>query len=131
MATHSIILAWRIPWTKDPGRLQSIESQRVRHYWSNLAPIRWLIFFSWSSKVSVSSWVIPQRLGRIPVLPSYHKFWTQIYPLPPITWTGSHSRISWNNYECQSLIDLVLIPLPSLLGLHTLPTHNLRFLSHN
>ena len=31
MATHSSILAWRIPWTKEPGRLQSMESQRVRH----------------------------------------------------------------------------------------------------
>ena len=31
MATHSSILAWRIPWTEDPGRLQSIGSQRVRH----------------------------------------------------------------------------------------------------
>ena len=30
MATHSSILAWRIPWTEEPGRLQSIESQRVR-----------------------------------------------------------------------------------------------------
>ena len=30
-ATHSSILAWRIPWTKEPGRLQSIGSQRVRH----------------------------------------------------------------------------------------------------
>ena len=30
-ATHSSILAWRIPWTEEPGRLQSIESQRVRH----------------------------------------------------------------------------------------------------
>ena len=29
MATHSSILAWRIPWTEEPGRLQSIESQRV------------------------------------------------------------------------------------------------------
>ena len=29
MATHSSILAWRIPWTKEPGRLQSMESQRV------------------------------------------------------------------------------------------------------
>ena len=29
MATHSSILAWRIPWTKKPGRLQSMESQRV------------------------------------------------------------------------------------------------------
>ena len=32
MATHSSILAWRIPWTEEPGRLQSIGSQRVRHY---------------------------------------------------------------------------------------------------
>ena len=31
MATHSSILAWRIPWTEEPGGLQSIESQRVRH----------------------------------------------------------------------------------------------------
>ena len=30
MATHSSILAWRIPWTEEPGRLQSMESQRVR-----------------------------------------------------------------------------------------------------
>ena len=29
-ATHSSILAWEIPWTEDPGRLQSMESQRVR-----------------------------------------------------------------------------------------------------
>ena len=31
MATHSSILAWRISWSEDPGKLQSIESQRVRH----------------------------------------------------------------------------------------------------
>ena len=31
MATHSIILAWEIPWTEEPGRLQSMGSQRVRH----------------------------------------------------------------------------------------------------
>ena len=31
MATHSSILAWRIPWTEDPGRLQSMGSQRVRY----------------------------------------------------------------------------------------------------
>ena len=31
MATHSSILAWRIPWTEKPGRLQSLGSQRVRH----------------------------------------------------------------------------------------------------
>ena len=31
MATHSSILAWRIPWTEEPGRLQSTGSQRVEH----------------------------------------------------------------------------------------------------
>ena len=31
MATHSSILAWRIPWTKKPGGLQSTGSHRVRH----------------------------------------------------------------------------------------------------
>ena len=31
MAIHSSTIAWRIPWTAEPGGLQSIESQRVRH----------------------------------------------------------------------------------------------------
>ena len=31
MAIHSSILAWRIPWTEEPGGLQSIRSQRVGH----------------------------------------------------------------------------------------------------
>ena len=34
MATHSSILAWEIPWTEEPGGLQSLGSQRVRHYWA-------------------------------------------------------------------------------------------------
>ena len=31
MATHSSVLAWRIPWTEEPGGLQSIGLERVRH----------------------------------------------------------------------------------------------------
>ena len=34
MATYSSILAWKIPWTKQPGRLQSMESQRIGHDWA-------------------------------------------------------------------------------------------------
>ena len=34
MAIHSSILAWRIPWTEEPGGLQSTGSQRVGHYWA-------------------------------------------------------------------------------------------------
>ena len=33
MATHSSILAWKIPWMEEPGRLQSMGSQRVGHDW--------------------------------------------------------------------------------------------------
>ena len=31
MATHSSILAWKIPWTEEPGGLHSMGSQRIRH----------------------------------------------------------------------------------------------------
>ena len=34
MATHSSILAWRIPWIEEPGGLQFMGSQRVRHNWA-------------------------------------------------------------------------------------------------
>ena len=39
MATHSSILAWRIPWLEEPGGLQSTESQTVGHHWAT-----WLHF---------------------------------------------------------------------------------------
>ena len=43
MATHFSILAWEIPWTEKPGRLQSMGSQRVGH---DLAATTTLIFFT-------------------------------------------------------------------------------------
>ena len=39
MVTYSSILAWRIPWTKKPGGLQSTGSQRVRHDWATSLPL--------------------------------------------------------------------------------------------
>ena len=46
MATNSSILAWRIPWTEEPGMLQSMRSQRVRHICTtnihSLRKERWL-----------------------------------------------------------------------------------------
>ena len=35
MATHSSILAWRSPWTEEPGGLQSMGSQRIKHDWES------------------------------------------------------------------------------------------------
>ena len=40
IATHSSILAWRIPWIEKPGRLQFTGSKRVEHDQSNLAPMK-------------------------------------------------------------------------------------------
>ena len=45
MATHSSILAWRIPWTEQPGRLQSMGSQRVRH---DRATHTWRRLYGWN-----------------------------------------------------------------------------------
>ena len=55
MATHSTILAWRIPWTEEPGRLQSKGSHRARNDWDtkhnshrHLSP-KFFTFLNWSS----------------------------------------------------------------------------------
>ena len=45
MATHSSILAWRISWTEEPGGLQSMELQRIRHIWANFT----FTFFTFQS----------------------------------------------------------------------------------
>ena len=37
IATHYSILVWRIPWTQEPGRLESMGSHRVGHDWRDLA----------------------------------------------------------------------------------------------
>ena len=51
MATHSSILAWRITWTEEPGRLQCIGLDRVGYAWSDLAHthILWNDHHDWSS----------------------------------------------------------------------------------
>ena len=54
MAIHSSTLAWKIPWTEEPDRLQSVGSQRVGHDWATsfhftlCCVIRILFIFQWS-----------------------------------------------------------------------------------
>ena len=57
METHSNILAWKIPWTEEPGRLQSMRLQRVRHNWaiSLTFPKRLLIGISISCGIKLFS----------------------------------------------------------------------------
>ena len=57
MATHSSILAWRIPWTEEPGGLQSTGSQRVRQLSTaqHITKIKTLILMCWNWNNSSSS----------------------------------------------------------------------------
>ena len=48
LATHSSTLAWRLPWVEEPGRLQSMGSQRVRHDWAPSLSL--FIFMHWRRK---------------------------------------------------------------------------------
>ena len=68
MATHSSILAWEIPWTENPGRLQSMGSQRVRRNFTSLHFIQMdqgvITHFGISCQVSVSLENHPQNQER-------------------------------------------------------------------
>ena len=46
IATHSSILAWRTPWTEEPGGLQSMGSRRVRHNWATNTQLLYGVFRS-------------------------------------------------------------------------------------
>ena len=59
MATHSSVLAWRIPWMEKPGRLQSMGLHRVGHNWSDLAAAAAACPLSRWCHPSISSSVIP------------------------------------------------------------------------
>ena len=68
-----VFFAWKIPWTAEPGGLQSMGSQRVRHDWSDLALFGFILFgtlFSYQTGISVSS----PRLRKFSVIMSSNNF---------------------------------------------------------
>ena len=91
MVTHSRILAWRIPWTEKPGRLQSIGSQRVRHNWSDLAcsmhgrSLRaWLCFLCFLSVEELKEEIrygMARRYYKNSFMTAQGQLWKQVYKL--------------------------------------------------
>ena len=69
MATHSSILAWKIPWTEEPGRLQSMGSWRVGHDW--VTSLSLFTFIHWRRKWL--AWRIPGtgERGGLPSMGSH------------------------------------------------------------
>ena len=68
MATHSSTLAWKILWMEEPGRLQSMGSQRVRHDWATSLSFTFSFFspflsFCYSlTPTTENSWNLPVKL---------------------------------------------------------------------
>ena len=59
MATHSSILAWKIPWTEEPGRLQSMGSLRIGHDWATFTFHFHELEKEMATYSSVLAWRIP------------------------------------------------------------------------
>ena len=117
MATHSNILAWKIPWMKEPGRLQSMRSQRVRDDWAtSLEHSLALPFFGIRMKTDIFQscghcWVfqICWRIECSTFTASSFRIWnssTRI-PSPPLALfvvmlpkahLTSHSRMSYSRW---------------------------------
>ena len=57
MATHSSTLSWKIPWTEEPGRLQSIGSLRVGHSW--VTSLSLFTFTHWRRKWQPTPVLLP------------------------------------------------------------------------
>ena len=70
VATHSSILAWRIPWREEPGRLQSMGSQRVGHDWATSLSLSFLSCHLGGSLWPMSQWEEWLRLMN-PVIQFY------------------------------------------------------------
>jgi len=51
MAIHSSTIAWKIPWTEEPGRLQSMGSQRVGHDWAT--SLRCMVNLDWTKHLTI------------------------------------------------------------------------------
>ena len=82
MATHISILAWRIQWTEEPGGLQSVGSQRVKHNWSDLAHMRKHLATYLANYYISTHGRIPLFLFPLSMVPNHSTIWMCHYLSP-------------------------------------------------
>ena len=126
MATHSNILAWRILWREEPGRLQSMGSQTVGHDWALSLSLSVSLHYSywkshgWSGLVGYSPWgckrighnLVTKQKQQLTMLPHYLHLEKSTTPhnslvlllrvcenncILPETWVYKHSCFSWSS----------------------------------
>ena len=82
MASHSSTLAWKIPWMEEPGRLQSMGSRRVGHYWATSLSL--FTFMHWRRKWQPTPVFLPgETQGR-------GSWWAAVYGV-----TQSRTLLKW------------------------------------
>ena len=109
MATHSSTLAWKIPWTEEPGRLQSMRSLRVRHDWATL--LSFFTFIHWRRKWQPTPVFLPgesrgQEPGGLPSMGSLRveHDWSDLVAAAAAAWEIFHFTFTLfkNVYLCIS-----------------------------
>ena len=107
MATHSSILAWRIPWTEEPGGLQSVGLQRVGHDWVT----------SFSSKFQVYSilWLTIVTLLYIRAPECISCISETLYPLTSIfpfpSCPNPLTTVKWHFWDKYGYVNMVLVDI--------------------
>ena len=85
MATHSSILAWEIPWIEEPGWLQSMGSQRVRHDWATKQGHPWTPITSLLLECKISNWKYANKWAWL-------CFTKTLRNKPPIYWPPNNVK---------------------------------------
>jgi len=105
MAPHSSTLAWRIPWTEEPGRLQSMGSLRVRHDWATSLSL--FTFMHWRRKWQPTPVFLPgESQGWRSLMGCHHgvaESWTRLNRLSS---SSSILSLFWILFHIDSLFPL-------------------------
>ena len=110
IATHSSIVAWRIPGTEEPSGLPSMGSHRVGHDWSDLAAAaaassfyRVLTSFFITQQIEINLITLWSGHSHWPLpLVQKKKVWFEIRRIYPL-WPWSRYVTSWNNAICSNM----------------------------
>ena len=127
MATHSSILAWKIPWTGEPGELLSIGPYRVGHNWSDLAAaaaevvplspntgLRHRMDSRLSPGVLLCPrivWAMAKEPYQFFLLPSCPHLWKETLFSQPHLGEEKGKKVTFTEHEWHPVFSLLLLPL--------------------
>ena len=103
MATHSSTLAWKLPWTEEPGRLQSMGLWRVGHNWATSLSLFTFMQKEMATHSSVLAWRIPGMAepGELPSMGSHRvrHNWSDLAAATIFKFWSTDHATTWINLE--------------------------------